>query len=125
MDQKFIIFDMLWNFLIMIIGSWRLLRLLTLGMHRQGFCIQFLKNTCLMSIHVCLLQPECLYYWTHTQQSGPPVAPHDVSRITPMWPPPQDPTLDNRPGLKYTEAGRGHCCSWCTGLTICDAYCVV
>lgn len=45
-----------------------------------------------------------MYYWTHTQQSSPNVN-QDVNKLQPMWPPTQEQTEDNRPGLKYTEAG--------------------
>ncbi|XP_052216251.1 uncharacterized protein LOC127834445 isoform X2 [Dreissena polymorpha] len=50
-----------------------------------------------------VFKTDCMYYWTHTQTSAQsPV--HDVSKMTPMWPPTQDQVAETKPGLKYTEA---------------------
>lgn len=49
-------------------------------------------------------QPNCLYYWTHTQAtSTTQVA--EPGKLTPQWPPTQHDVEEMRPGLKYTEAG--------------------
>ncbi|XP_053384577.1 formin-like [Mercenaria mercenaria] len=50
-----------------------------------------------------IFKTDCMYYWTHTQQSSPNIN-QDVNKLQPMWPPTQEQTEDNRPGLKYTEA---------------------
>ncbi|XP_052766863.1 uncharacterized protein LOC128207779 isoform X2 [Mya arenaria] len=51
-----------------------------------------------------VFKSDCLYYWSHTQGSSAPTVREDVGKMTQSWPPPQDSTEDNRPGLKYTEA---------------------
>ncbi|KAL4238472.1 riboflavin kinase [Mactra antiquata] len=50
-----------------------------------------------------VFKTDCMYYWTHTQHNSPNVS-QDVNKLQPMWPPTQEQTEDNRPGLKYTEA---------------------
>ena len=50
------------------------------------------------------LQSDCMYYWTHTETNKSGVT-QDVNKLTPMWPPTQEDSPE-RPGLKYTEAGR-------------------
>ena len=52
-------------------------------------------------------QPDCMYYWTHTQTVGSPRVIQDVNKLPHMWPPNLSDSPD-KPGLKYTEAGMRH-----------------
>lgn len=49
---------------------------------------------------VCL-QPDCMYFWTHTE-NAPIRQDVDIGKLGPMWPP--MPSKDEF-GHKYTEAG--------------------
>ena len=56
------------------------------------------------SNYYLLFQPDCMYYWTHTQTNISEKTVQDVNKLPPMWPPNLSDTPD-KPGLKYTEAG--------------------
>ena len=59
-----------------------------------------------LNLYSCnVLQPDCMYYWTHTQTNISERAVQDVNKLPQMWPPNLN-DLPEKPGLKYTEAGK-------------------
>ena len=67
--------------------------------------VELSSNVPLTWNFILSFQPDCMYYWTHTQTAVSEKVVQDVNKLPPMWPPNLNDSPE-KPGLKYTEAGK-------------------
>lgn len=79
-------------------------KMLIILMHQLECGIAIMTQNMIQCSKYCwsvCLQPDCMYFWTHTE-NAPIRQDVDIGKLGPMWPP--MPSKDEF-GHKYTEAG--------------------